>query len=116
MPPMAWRCLRRRATSCAGSTRAHRHRANCALHRQRCPFSLHVGGRRDHRAPPTTTCCHRCNRELTAAAVHVLDGKPFGPDCIRKVDPMGDAEIVELATWLAAEDAVTPVTSTATMP
>ena len=87
----------------------------CAAPSNVAPFLSTLAGVVTTEAPANHhTRCHRCNRELTAAAVHVLDGKPFGPDCIRKVDPMGDAEIVELATWLAAEDAVTPVTSTAT--
>ncbi len=53
--------------------------------------------------PPDYTRCTRCNRRLTAATVHVLDGHPYGPDCIQRVDPFGDAEILPLAQWLAEE-------------
>lgn len=49
------------------------------------------------------THCTRCSRQLTAKTVHLLDGKPFGPDCIQHVDPYGDADVVELQAWLAAE-------------
>lgn len=45
------------------------------------------------------TRCHRCNRELTSATVHVLNGYPYGPKCIDLVDPVGDAEIVSLEDW-----------------
>lgn len=44
------------------------------------------------------TCCARCGRSLTAA-VHVLEGMAYGPDCIRHVDLFGDAEIVPLSEW-----------------
>jgi len=44
------------------------------------------------------TCCARCGRALTAA-VHVLEGMAYGPDCIRHVDLFGDAEIVPLSEW-----------------
>jgi ATP-dependent DNA helicase DinG len=49
------------------------------------------------------TQCTRCGRELTAATVAVLDGFPYGPDCIRHVDPFDDAEQVLLAEWLNQE-------------
>ncbi len=49
------------------------------------------------------THCTRCSRQLTAKTVHLLDGKPFGPDCIQHVDPYGDADVVELQAWLDAE-------------
>lgn len=47
------------------------------------------------------THCARCNRKLTADVVAVLEGLPYGPDCIRHVDLMGDAEHVSLTEWLA---------------
>jgi ATP-dependent DNA helicase DinG len=49
------------------------------------------------------THCARCGRKLTSETVAVLEGKPYGPDCIRHVDLMGDAEHVTLAEWLTAE-------------
>ena len=49
------------------------------------------------------TRCTRCHRPLTAAKLALLDGKPYGPDCIQAVDVMGDAETVLLADWLARE-------------
>ena len=52
---------------------------------------------RDH------THCARCGRTLTAAAVHVLDGLPYDPECVRHMDPFGDADLVELAVWLEQE-------------
>lgn len=55
------------------------------------------------------THCTRCNRALTAATVHVLDGLAYGPDCIRHVDAFGDAEIMPLVQWLDIE-AEEPVT------
>jgi Rad3-related DNA helicase len=47
------------------------------------------------------THCARCGRKLTADAVAILEGLPYGPDCIRHVDIMGDAEHLPLAEWLA---------------
>lgn len=46
--------------------------------------------------------CARCGRGLTAA-VHVLDGVGYGPDCIRHVDLFGDAEVMPLAQWSASD-------------
>jgi len=37
------------------------------------------------------TRCTRCGRTLTAEKVALLDGHPYGPDCIQKVDALGDA-------------------------
>ena len=54
---------------------------------------------------PDYTRCTRCSRQLTAKTVALLDGKPYGPDCIQHVDPYGDAETVSLHEWLAAEHA-----------
>ena len=48
------------------------------------------------------TQCTRCHRKLTAPVVHLLDGMPYGPDCILKVDALGDAEQVDLAHWLTS--------------
>lgn len=49
------------------------------------------------------TTCSRCGRTLTAPTVHILDDQPYGPDCIRQVDALGDAEQVPLAEWLRQE-------------
>jgi ATP-dependent DNA helicase DinG len=46
------------------------------------------------------TVCTRCGRTLTASMVHTLDSLAYGPDCIRHVDLMGDAELMPLAEWL----------------
>jgi ATP-dependent DNA helicase DinG len=46
------------------------------------------------------TRCTWCNRKLTAQAVSILDGKPYGPDCIQTVDIFGDADLVDLTEWL----------------
>lgn len=46
------------------------------------------------------TKCTRCGRTLTADLVATLDGLPYGPDCIRHVDLLGDAELVPLTDWL----------------
>jgi len=46
------------------------------------------------------TRCAKCNRKLTAQAVSVLDGKPYGPDCIRDLDVFGDADLIDLEEWL----------------
>lgn len=46
------------------------------------------------------THCARCNRELTATKVHILDDVAYGPDCIRHVDLFGDAELMPLEEWL----------------
>ncbi len=46
------------------------------------------------------TLCARCGRTLTADKVAVLDGQPYGPDCIQKIDALGDADIVSLQDWL----------------
>lgn len=44
--------------------------------------------------------CHLCGRNLTASKVHVLDGIPYGPTCIRKVPDHHGADIVLLDDWL----------------
>jgi ATP-dependent DNA helicase DinG len=49
------------------------------------------------------TYCTRCHRTLTAATVAILNGHPYGPDCIEKVDILGDAERVPLNEWLAMD-------------
>jgi len=60
-------------------------------------------------APATDdkTCCARCGRPLTSS-VHVLEGRAYGPNCIRHVDLFGDAEIMPLSEW--AQQAVEPET------
>lgn len=55
-------------------------------------------------APIDRTRCARCDRVLSAA-VHVLAGHGYGPDCIRHVDLFGDAEIIPLAEWTTQTDA-----------
>lgn len=47
--------------------------------------------------------CARCGRALTAETVAVLDGVAYGPDCIRYVDPMGDAEPMSRDAWLGQD-------------
>lgn len=49
------------------------------------------------------TYCARCGRKLTSDRVAVLGGLPYGPDCIRHVDPLGDAEVVALEEWIGQE-------------
>lgn len=56
---------------------------------------------------PDFTCCTRCGHKLTAEAVHLLNGLPFGPTCITYVDPFGDSEQVSLQEWLATEHPAT---------
>ena len=51
------------------------------------------------------TTCARCGRTLTADTVAVLEGLPYGPDCIRKVDLFGDAEYTRLVDWLGDRQA-----------
>ena len=113
MPPMAWRCLRTPGDLVRWIDQsAPASRKLCAAPVQRCPVSSTLAGVVTTEAPANHHTAVTAVQQRTdrLAAMYVLDGKPFGPDCICKVDPMGDAEIVELATWLAAEDAVTPVT------
>lgn len=68
------------------------------------PFdvSAFIGGMAGFSTDTTVTTdrtrCARCGRALTAA-VHVLEGMAYGPDCIRHVDLFGDAEIVPLSEW-----------------
>ncbi len=57
---------------------------------------------------PDWTRCERCHRTLTAEKVAILDGKPYGPDCIHHVDAFGDAETVLLADWLALDRTEAP--------
>jgi len=57
---------------------------------------------------PDWTRCERCGRTLTAEKVAILDGKPYGPDCIHHVDAFGDAETVLLADWLALDRTEAP--------
>ena len=64
---------------------------------------------------PDWTRCERCHRTLTAERVAILDGKPYGPDCIHHVDVFGDAETVNLSDWLALDRTDEPrLTYTAT--
>ncbi|MBI1296687.1 hypothetical protein GC175_17160 [bacterium] len=49
------------------------------------------------------TYCRKCGRKLTADVVAVLEGVPYGPTCIRDVDPFGDHEKIALEDWLAAD-------------
>ena len=58
---------------------------------------------------PDWTRCERCHRTLTAEKVAILDGKPYGPDCIHAVDAFGDAETVLLADWLALDRTEQPL-------
>ena len=57
---------------------------------------------------PDYTICERCHRQLTAEEVAILDGKPYGPDCIHHVDVFGDAETVNLSDWLALDRTEAP--------
>lgn len=87
----------------------------CAAPSNVASFLSKLAGVVPTKAPASKrTHCYRCNRELTAATVHILDGQPYGPDCIRKVDAFGDAEILPLVQWLGGDDAVTPVTNVST--
>jgi Rad3-related DNA helicase len=52
---------------------------------------------------PDHTRCARCSRTLTAERVAILDGKPFGPECIKAVDVFGDADVMPLHEWLQLE-------------
>jgi Rad3-related DNA helicase len=58
----------------------------------------------EHKAPDHTRC-NRCSRQLTAANVAILEGKPYGPECIKAVDAFGDAEVMPLHEWLQLEHA-----------
>lgn len=62
-------------------------------------------------AAPTYTHCARCSRKLAAERVAILDGLPYGPDCIGHVDAFGDAETMLLSDWLALERAPEPALS-----
>jgi len=44
--------------------------------------------------------CQRCSRMLTAAEVHIWNGKPFGPTCIQAISDGTDVEVVSLQEWL----------------
>lgn len=52
------------------------------------------------------TKCARCGRTLTSNTVNILDGQPFGPDCITYVDVFGDAELMSLEEWLGGTHTV----------
>lgn len=56
-------------------------------------------------AAPDHTRCSRCYRRLTAETVNILEGLPYGPECIRHVDIFGDGEQVSLQEWLSREHA-----------
>lgn len=60
-----------------------------------------AGFRQDAAAIIDHTYCSKCGRKLTSDTVAVLEGLPYGPDCIRKVDIMGDAQEAPLTEWLA---------------
>lgn len=65
-----------------------------------------------HSAPDYTRCT-RCHRKLTAPKLALLNGLPYGPDCIQEVDALGDAEVVALEDWLALEHPAPKDTPTA---
>lgn len=44
--------------------------------------------------------CSKCGRELTAEEVHVWDGKPFGPTCIKSISDGTDVEVMPLEDWV----------------
>lgn len=69
------------------------------------PFIAELTGVTTVAAPatPAYTHCARCQRTLTAEKVAILDGKPYGPECIKYVDALGDAETLLLADWLARD-------------
>lgn len=67
------------------------------------PFLKNLIGYTTEERIVDTTRCAKCNRELTAATVHVLNGIPYGPKCIDDVDVFGDAELVSLEEWLGQE-------------
>jgi hypothetical protein len=50
---------------------------------------------------PDHTRCTRCRRKLTAATVAILNGQPFGPECIQKVEDGWAADQLPLEDWLA---------------
>lgn len=52
---------------------------------------------------PKITRCARCNRELTASKVAVLEGHPYGPECIRKISGGEEAVTVSLEDWLSGK-------------
>lgn len=52
----------------------------------------------EHRVDHTR--CARCHRMLTAETVHVFDGQPFGPECIKRVAEAGADQVIPLAEWL----------------
>lgn len=60
-----------------------------------------------HSAPDYTHCA-RCQRKLSAGRVAILDGQPYGPECIQHVDAFGDAETVNLSDWLAQNHDAAP--------
>lgn len=74
-------------------------------------YIARLAGIRIDAAPvtPPATHCARCHRELTARTVAILDGQPYGPDCIGHVDVLGDAVTVTIADWLAQEQPAAPV-------
>lgn len=47
--------------------------------------------------------CTRCGRQLTAAEVHIVAGKPYGPTCIGYID--GQSEVQSLADWIGSNPA-----------
>jgi ATP-dependent DNA helicase DinG len=68
-------------------------------------FIGRLAGYLKHSDEPTDrhTHCARCGRKLVASIVNILDGQPYGPDCIRQADPFGDAEQISLEEWLATD-------------
>lgn len=55
---------------------------------------------------PEFTRCTRCHRKLTAVEVAVLNGQPYGPDCITKIAGGENADRLPLAEWLASHPEV----------
>lgn len=80
------------------------HRETLAMHS--APYDVSWFGQKfieSHEQNTDSTRCTRCYRELTSESIAVLNGQPYGPECIKKVDILGDAETMTLVEWLAME-------------
>jgi len=93
-----WTAERRRADQedyvCRAVVRAFSEQQHGAAVTTREDEQVVTEHRQDH------TRCTRCHRTLTAETVHIFNGQPFGPECIKRVAEAGADEVVPLAEWL----------------
>lgn len=66
------------------------------------PLADYVDVTVDWQAVANAVKCSYCSRELTAKEVHILDGRAYGPVCIKRLSQGGGVITMLLEDWKAA--------------